>query len=567
MDHLEGIVFDFAPIAWLKPHLQKRSMALLAAAFGVAGMALYDVGKSYFTAGFEYLITTGRSVWEDQSCERRQASIKKEDDHFTILVSPLQGDDFKLSQTERVRHAFLNQGGFRLIQICESLGIDSSKKELVTNQIETAARGRAILRERGADLLIFGKVLLGDSLQVWAINDHGGCHFSPEPILLKNGTMPGEFEAETKYKLIGTTLSEVAAACTRQAKDIDWELLARQLTKMRNLLRRAHLTLPEQQLEEVSLAYYNGINRLYHNGGGDEWLKEALSFSWDEANAERTGDSRRAQAWLLHGRFSYTKSVTSGDKKDVESAIDAYSRSLKIFPTADVFSLRAEAYGQTGDHKSAIRDLDQAIQRKPDDADLYAARADAYSATRDHKSAIRDLDQAIKRKPDNAGLYAARADAYSATGDHESAIRDYDQAIQRKPDDAELLNNRCYELAKVGRLEMALADCNKSLGLRPDDANTLDSRGFTYLRMGRFRSAIADFDAALRLDRKLAHSLYGRALATLRTGGDKRQASKDIAEAKSMLPDVAVEFARYGLDARFRKHARSAGPEVSGARD
>ena len=107
-------------------------------------------------------------------------------------------------------------------------------------------------------------------------------------------------------------------------------------------------------------------------------------------------------------------------------------------------------------------------------------------------------------------------------------------------------NSRCYELAKIDRLELALADCNKSLNLRPNDPNTLDSRGFTYLKLKQPERAINDYDARLQLDLKNANSLYGRGLAHLMLGNND-QGNQDIAAAKAIKPNIADEFARYGV--------------------
>jgi tetratricopeptide (TPR) repeat protein len=505
-------VLNFATaVEWLTPRLRRRSTWFLGALFAVVGVAATDIAKSYFTAGFEHLVSTVRSTWEERACERREALVKNDDGLFTILLSPLQGDDSKRSRTERVGLAFLGQAGFRLITLCEPFGIDLSV-ELITSQIQASRRGEAILRERGADLLIFGRVLTDNSLYIWAINDHGGCHFSSDPIILRNGAVPGEFQKETKNKLIGVTLSKIAAACDREPKDIDWQLLERQLLKLGNLLASATLELPEDQLINVSLAFYNGVTRVYANGDGNDWLEKGRLLSRAEATAAATGDLRRAQAWLLYGKFSYMKSTKSGDKKDLEAALNAYNRSIQISPRADAFGFRADAYIKLGEDQHAIEDLDQAIQLNPDDPTLL-------------------LD---------------RASVYSKVGKDDRAIRDLDQAIQLKPDDPPLLNWRCYLLAKAGHLGPALSDCNRAIALRPDFAAALDSRGFTYLRLGQLDNAMSDYDAALKLNPKSAESLYGRGLANMKKG-QTQKAKEDITAAEAIKPDIAGEFARYGL--------------------
>ena len=97
----------------------------------------------------------------------------------------------------------------------------------------------------------------------------------------------------------------------------------------------------------------------------------------------------------------------------------------------------------------------------------------------------------------------------------------------------------------LGVLKPALADCSQALRLTPRNAATLDSRGFIYLKMSQFDAAVSDYDAALRFNPKRAFPLYGRGLARLKNGDTAGES--DMAAAKALQPDIAEEYARYGL--------------------
>jgi tetratricopeptide (TPR) repeat protein len=84
--------------------------------------------------------------------------------------------------------------------------------------------------------------------------------------------------------------------------------------------------------------------------------------------------------------------------------------------------------------------------------------------------------------------------------------------------------------------------------LRPNIAELIDSRGFVYLKMKNPDAAIADYNAALAISPKMASSLYGRGLAE-RIKGDQAAASKDIAAAKAIQPDIEDQFAKWGVPA------------------
>jgi lipoprotein NlpI len=96
------------------------------------------------------------------------------------------------------------------------------------------------------------------------------------------------------------------------------------------------------------------------------------------------------------------------------------------------------------------------------------------------------------------------------------------------------------------QLDLALADCNASLQIAPDAEETLNTRGLVHLRRRNFQAAFDDYDAALRLSADRASSHYGRGVARLRLG-QRAEGRADIAAATQRDPNVAAEFAAYGL--------------------
>jgi Caspase domain/Tetratricopeptide repeat len=159
---------------------------------------------------------------------------------------------------------------------------------------------------------------------------------------------------------------------------------------------------------------------------------------------------------------------------------------------------------------------------------------------------IKSLTNKLTDNPDDAGALYRRGQVYASKGAYNLALKDFDASLRLNPKDVEAFNNRCWTRTVIGDLQAALKDCNEALRLRPNFVDALDSRGLVNLKSGQTKNAIADFDAALRINPRLTSSLYGRGLAKKRNGAIS-EGELDIANAKAMDPNIAKEFADYGV--------------------
>jgi len=159
---------------------------------------------------------------------------------------------------------------------------------------------------------------------------------------------------------------------------------------------------------------------------------------------------------------------------------------------------------------------------------------------------IKSLSARLVDNPDDQNALYRRGQVYASRGAYDLAIKDFDGSIRLNPKDVEALNYRCWTRTVTGELKAALKDCNEALRLRPNFVDALDSRGLVNLKSGMTKNAIADFDAALKINPRLTSSLYGRGLAKKRNGA-AAEGDLDIANAKAMDPNIAKEYADYGV--------------------
>ena len=175
-----------------------------------------------------------------------------------------------------------------------------------------------------------------------------------------------------------------------------------------------------------------------------------------------------------------------------------------------------------------------------------ALQADAAPSADDlaRDPVIADLTRKLVANAADTVSRYKRGQVYAIKRAYALAMQDFDAVIRLDPKDGEALNNRCWTRAATGDLQGALADCNLALQVDPGLSEALDSRGLVNLKLGRTAEAIKDYTDAIQRNPRSSSSLFGRGVATRKSGGD---GTTDIALAKSMDPNIAKEFAGYGV--------------------
>ena len=98
-----------------------------------------------------------------------------------------------------------------------------------------------------------------------------------------------------------------------------------------------------------------------------------------------------------------------------------------------IFLARAEAFVRQGRLRFAIEDLDNVVERWPDNARAFFKRAELQRARGDADAAIRDFTGAIRLEPRNIRALLARAELYRARTDRRRALADYAAVLRLDP--------------------------------------------------------------------------------------------------------------------------------------
>ena len=298
-------------------------------AFWLLGI-IGTVATGYFTATLNDLTRPLHGYVSELSCNWRKSSLASNEPKFTILVARLYKDDAEDSHTRRLFQTFQGERGFRPVLLCDTLRFDFRAGEEIQQAEEaTIKRGQDLIVEHKADLVIFGEVVLANnSMRIFAINEHGGCDTRPKPIVLRDGVLPDEFDRDTKMKVLGVTLREIASACDSE-EYVDWDLFEKRIQKMGPFIQRSAAGLSSRAIYRGRRLLRGGDDAaLPHADLRDHWYVKGLEFNQEQLKklpaGKRAPPDPRFLLLNAHALLLGAKAVRTGNPADVqaEHAVD-----------------------------------------------------------------------------------------------------------------------------------------------------------------------------------------------------------------------------------------------------
>ena len=140
--------------------------------------------------------------------------------------------------------------------------------------------------------------------------------------------------------------------------------------------------------------------------------------------------------------------------------------------------------------------------------------------------AVRLLEKAVGRAPDDAAAHYELGGALSAIGDNSRAARAFEATVRLRPDDWEARTALGVALTALGRTQDALAHFTHAARLKPDAPAARKNLGMAFYELGEDEKAIVELSEAVRLraDDVVAHytlaqlhARAGRGAETLRS--------------------------------------------------
>jgi tetratricopeptide (TPR) repeat protein len=153
-----------------------------------------------------------------------------------------------------------------------------------------------------------------------------------------------------------------------------------------------------------------------------------------------------------------------------------------------------------GKFNEAIKDLEEALKLKPDDAWTLIYLADSYIKNRQYNLALSAINHSISLDQTNAYAYKIRALIYYETFAYEKAIADLKKVLILEPDNVWSNARLADSYQALGQNELGLEYVNRGLRINPADTFSYKVRGRIYYNMKRYAEAMADFQKVLEIE-------------------------------------------------------------------
>jgi tetratricopeptide (TPR) repeat protein len=202
-----------------------------------------------------------------------------------------------------------------------------------------------------------------------------------------------------------------------------------------------------------------------------------------------------------------------------------------------------------GQFTDAVKELEQAIDIKPDDFESVNNLGVAYCKVGRFADAIRVHRDALKLRPDSASAHYNLANALAFSGGLPQAESEYLKAIQLATDPekkADAYGNLGSVYVQMGLFDKAADSFKKALELNPALAKVHYNIGAMYESKGDLEQAISAYRKAMQQEKRLAIPVHMSIANIYATQNKLEEAKRDLEEVLKLDPTFGP--ARQALD-------------------
>lgn len=265
-------------------------------------------------------------------------------------------------------------------------------------------------------------------------------------------------------------------------------------------------------------------------GGAIVQLKNALAI-----------DRKMLPAQVLLGKALLADSQPVGAEVALMEALRlGVNRAEVVVPMARAVLAQAKAKQLLDDPRfQAGGDLPPAV-----DAELYVVRGQAWGDLGEWKEALRELEASRRIDPKGVESWYVEVPVRIRARQFAEAATAAERAIALAPGNPQGLYLQGTVVHSLAQLPQALAAYDKALALKDNHVESLVARAGVLIDMNRDADAKRDIDALRRQFPKEPRGAYLAGLLADRAG-DKRSSLQAMADITALLDSAPVEFLRF----------------------
>lgn len=174
-------------------------------------------------------------------------------------------------------------------------------------------------------------------------------------------------------------------------------------------------------------------------------------------------DNTRIHSLNIEAKANYSQALRYSKENMPREAIDAYTRSIRIDPSAAAYNGRCAEYNRTGRHDLAIADANRAIMMNPKYSLSYLNRGNAQYKLKEYDAALKSYLRAIQLDPGIAESYYNLGQAYYRKGLLDDALKSYNRTVELDPHHYTAWYNRACISSQKKDLKGAVASLERAV--------------------------------------------------------------------------------------------------------
>lgn len=265
-----------------------------------------------------------------------------------------------------------------------------------------------------------------------------------------------------------------------------------------------------------------------------------------------------ATAWLQRGEWLQLMGEVRGAIRDYDQALQRRDE-LTPEQLAHLYVRRGVCYRRSLKFDLAVEDLLRALALQPEKGYFWSCLGIARYYQGEIELALEALTRALELDPtQDERSWEMRALCYQALGEHDRAVEDFTRRLALDiPPYPLLYAYRAHSRLMLGQYDLAIADCDQGEAIdhHEDTFDLYWIRGHARFVQGQAAPALGDFSRAIALRHDLAELYLWRGLV-YRALGDEAAAADDLTEFVQHHPDGGAK-ALHDLAGLFASAAQS----------